>query len=481
MNHFVTQKHGNAEIKRRIDTTQGMKMSMSGKARVNSPGASLNNTGKPRSTRLTSTRAESDYTSSTDGSMIVPATYFENDVYQAEPHSAQLQQAQQHRAHSADERHVQHNGAHNQYSNDLDAALHNQYAQMLNAHGGDLGATSAKREVPWPPKSSNGISETQNDDSSSAAGPDNVEEEDEPDEQDVAFDNLFMNAVEDEDTMRLDEVQDRDMNNRMKHRENFLAESNEEYHRKQALAQKRETEKQHQLALAQEQQVERQLQSRKRKVVASESHFANNTPPPTQDLRSGQGSPTPKSMPQQASSAGLTKEPSVHGVNHNVRPDQLHNRNAAGMPPASKQPDLDFERNKLKNMKFKSLLDEPFDQRASAAIGVSIGDDNMTLTQRLTAAAGQAPEQQEQFLALLSLQQWQESGQWFQEQFSLISERMVKSRNKRREIAQDFEAEVAARHDAVVKETATYSEALKGMLKSGNAVLEQGTPHRKRK
>jgi len=350
---------------------------------------------------------------------------------------------------------------------------------MVNAHGGHLGATQGRGS--WPPVTSDGNSESQNEDNSSVVGPDNVEEEEEHDEQDETFDRSSFIGAEDEDTMKLDEVQVRDVSDQTKHREHFLAESNEDYRRQHALALQREAENQRQLTLAQEQEAEQQLQSRKRKSVAPESRFADNTPPPTQDRQSGQGTHTPKSMPQRAPGAGLTKQAPVYAADHGIRPQQLHNQHALVKPVAAKQLDLDFGREKLKSMDFKSLLKESFDQPAPAPAESSTNDDNVALSQRLTAAVTLAPDQQEQFLALLPLQQWQESGQWFQEQFAVINERMVKSRNKRRKIAQDFEAEAAARHDAVVIETETYGEALKGMMQSGQVVLQQGTPHRKRK
>jgi len=474
MNHFVNQKRGNVDLQSR-QKAQSMKLPMSGNARLNSPGPSLNGTGKPRSTRLMSTRAESEYNSSTDGSAIVPATYAEHDMYQAEPHSAQQQHlAHQRRSHSAGKGHVQHNRLQPQFSPDADAVLRN---MMVNVHGANLGPMQAGK--PWPPVSSNGISATQNDDSSSVAGPDDVEEEEERDEEEKAFDHAFNLAVEDEDTMKLDEVQVRDVSDHMKHREHYLAESNEDY-RRQA-AQQLEAENQRQLAFAREQEAERQLQSRKRKSVAPESRFADNTPPPTQDRQPGHGSHIPKSMPPRATSVGLTKQAPVYAEDHDARLAQLHNQNALVMPVAPIQLDLDFDRKKLKNMDFKSLLNESFDQPTPAPAESSTSDGNMALSQRLTAAIALAPDQQEQFLALLSLQQWQESGQWFQEQFAAINERMIKSRDKRREIAKAFEAEVAQRHDAVVKETETYGAALKGMMQSGEVVLQQGTPHRKRK
>ena len=348
---------------------------------------------------------------------------------------------------------------------------------MVNVHGANLGPMQARK--PWPPESSNGISETQNDDSSSVAGPDNVEEEEERDEQEEAFDHSSNVAAEDEDTMKLDEVQVRDVSDHTKHRRHYLTESNEDYRRQ--MAQQLEAENQRQLAIAQEQEAERQLQSRKRKSVAPESRFADNTPPPTQDRQPGQGSHIAKSIPQRATSVGLTKQAPVYAADHDMRPQQLHNQHALAMPVAAKQLDLDFDRKKLKKMDFKSLLSESFDQPTSAPAESSTSGDNVALSQRLTAAIALAPDQQEQFLALLSLQQWQESGQWFQEQFAAINERMIKSRDKRREIAKAFEAEVAQRHDAVVKETETYCAALKGMMQSGEVVLQQGTPHRKRK
>jgi hypothetical protein len=149
-----------------------------------------------------------------------------------------------------------------------------------------------------------------------------------------------------------------------------------------------------------------------------------------------------------------------------------------GVEPTAKTVQLDYSEKILKNMTFDNLAKEHFDN--DPAIERTISTAAEPLENRLSTVASATHIEQQHLFATMTMQDWQASGEWFKEQFASLNERMLQSRAKRRQIAHTFEAEVAARYEAVIQETNSYSKALEGMNSSGRLVLEHGTPKRGR-
>lgn len=150
------------------------------------------------------------------------------------------------------------------------------------------------------------------------------------------------------------------------------------------------------------------------------------------------------------------------------------------LPQKRRVTELDYTPEQLQSMEFETLAGQSFDFDPSRTEMPEDDYDDASLRKTLADMLSRQPNDQGHFLSALSFQQWQKSGEWFNKEFAQLNERMVESRSKRREIAHKYENIIAKRHEEVVKERAVYDKALKGMGRSGQHVIAEGTPRRKK-
>lgn len=182
-----------------------------------------------------------------------------------------------------------------------------------------------------------------------------------------------------------------------------------------------------------------------------------------------------QSMPQRPASAGLpNRTPWTANSQHHSE------RTIQSLPQKRPAPDTDHPQEALRSMKYEDLATESFDHDPSAQTTSLDVLHKLPLPQRLSHMLCQQSQEQGQFLASLPLQQWQESGEWFKEEIAKLNERMMESRNKRREISRRYENDVEQRYNEVMKERSIYEKALHGMAFSGQTVITEGTPRRKK-
>ncbi|KAI5273858.1 hypothetical protein E4T47_02916 [Aureobasidium subglaciale] len=142
---------------------------------------------------------------------------------------------------------------------------------------------------------------------------------------------------------------------------------------------------------------------------------------------------------------------------------------------------LDYDKEKLKKMDFGALQSEPFDGPIREDVQEDLSDlASKSLNERLSAVAKFDAQQQKEFFASLSIEEWEEAGDWFQESFSGVMNNLKASRRKRRELALEFENRVAQRQQAIEKKHGITEEALVRMKRSGSQVLVS-TPKKKHK
>ena len=142
---------------------------------------------------------------------------------------------------------------------------------------------------------------------------------------------------------------------------------------------------------------------------------------------------------------------------------------------------LDYDLQSLMAMDYQILKDEPLDKDPQEKHSVlSETKSSALLPERLGHVAKLSNGEQAFFFASLSMDEWEESGDWFTQQFSLLKDKMRHSRQERRRIAQGFESEVAARYTAVSKEQQSTEDALRQMKENGRLVVQRSTPKRKR-
>jgi hypothetical protein len=143
--------------------------------------------------------------------------------------------------------------------------------------------------------------------------------------------------------------------------------------------------------------------------------------------------------------------------------------------------ELDYDLEELHKKSFTDLQNDPFEGPPQADVKPAPADSSqMTLTERLETGATRDAQAQKELFASLNIEDWEEAGDWFQEQFANVLRKLKESRRERRKLASAFEQQIADRQVAVTKKRALTDDALSAMKKSGSQVLS-GTPKKKQK
>lgn len=142
---------------------------------------------------------------------------------------------------------------------------------------------------------------------------------------------------------------------------------------------------------------------------------------------------------------------------------------------------LDYDTSELYAMEYRQLKSQPFDARPHAKAFALPGQlDTQELDEKLNAVAYMSPQDQVNFLTSLSIDRWEEAGDWFLGQFGQYVGQFKDIRKAKRKLAREFEDEVESRHDTVAKKYRLTQIALDEMKESGGKVL-QGTPKKGKK
>ena len=181
----------------------------------------------------------------------------------------------------------------------------------------------------------------------------------------------------------------------------------------------------------------------------------------------------------------ITPQPTPYRPTTHVKQRSLHTQGrytpVHHPAPEYDQLELDFDPANLYTKNFGDLKRMAFDDdpRAAAPILGEV-DQAKSLTDRLALVSGFPPDQQATFFSSLGLDDWEEAGDWFIDQFSQILRRLKDARREKRNLALAFEDEIEQRHEAVSRRRIIVDHALRGMKTSGAAVLRQ-TPNKNTK
>ncbi|KAI6804812.1 hypothetical protein KC367_g2090 [Hortaea werneckii] len=153
---------------------------------------------------------------------------------------------------------------------------------------------------------------------------------------------------------------------------------------------------------------------------------------------------------------------------------------AQQMGLGKEEPDLDYEPQELRSMNYQTLKGTAFDfEPYSSRFTLPNAQPTDDLTQKLFAASELNRPEQAKFFASLTIDDWEQAGDWFLDRFGDVMKRLKEARQEKREAAKRFEDEVEHRHDAVSKKRKLTDDALSEMKTSGALVL-QGTPRKGR-
>jgi hypothetical protein len=141
---------------------------------------------------------------------------------------------------------------------------------------------------------------------------------------------------------------------------------------------------------------------------------------------------------------------------------------------------LDYSAEQLLEMDFTTLTEQPFDVDPNIDVNRSLGDlADKPLGEQLTAMGSRPADVQVDFFGDLSIDRWEEAGEWFLDRFRDVSRKLMHARREKRKAAQDFEKSIANRHEAVSKKRKLTEDALQQMRQNGGALL-QGSPEKRR-
>jgi len=135
----------------------------------------------------------------------------------------------------------------------------------------------------------------------------------------------------------------------------------------------------------------------------------------------------------------------------------------------------DFDLDKLMKQDYSALRAQPFDISPSEKRTTLVSNDlDDLMVKHLNSTQGD----QNKFFQSLTIDEWEDAGDWLLGRATDIMKRLKKVRREKRRLTLDVEIEMEKRHDAVMKKRKATDEALDAMKKSGGQVLAS-TPRKR--
>ncbi|KAL0257154.1 hypothetical protein SLS55_007964 [Diplodia seriata] len=208
-----------------------------------------------------------------------------------------------------------------------------------------------------------------------------------------------------------------------------------------------------------------------------QEHHHTLPPPSAQPQLKDTQSTRPARRPSTISNAETINE-------HNFLTSRPSTAQKAPLSPsdASSEPIQDYEDERLFKMSYSDLDKESFDHdpRADSTKNSFSHLTNSPLEERLRSAFRELrPEDQADFFASLTINEWEDAGDWFLEQFGDLLGRFKEARRRRRDVARKFEDEIRKRNDAVGRKRQCVEKEV-GRIKGQGQRLLPDTPSRRR-
>lgn len=169
-------------------------------------------------------------------------------------------------------------------------------------------------------------------------------------------------------------------------------------------------------------------------------------------------------------------ENTIHSIASHGR---SHLQKASSKRQADGISGIDFDQETLYKMPYKKLINQPFDEDPSqpkTPVTPPLTGHPKALEERMEMFKGQPSGDRATFLATLSIDEWEEAGEWLMEQFGVVMSKVAAARRERRKIASEFEEKLAARDGEVRERTDGVTAALKDLKNGGQDLLRGKTP-----
>lgn len=132
----------------------------------------------------------------------------------------------------------------------------------------------------------------------------------------------------------------------------------------------------------------------------------------------------------------------------------------------------DYDDMALSAMTYTDLEREPFDlDPAQAAMQNSHGGDADPLTKKLDQVSRQSDREQRSFFSNLTMEDWEQSGDWFVDRFSVLMNQLRDARRNKRRMIHEFEAEASKHEEAVRLRSDAIDQKLVKMRQDGQRVV----------
>lgn len=196
---------------------------------------------------------------------------------------------------------------------------------------------------------------------------------------------------------------------------------------------------------------------------------------------------TPKALKQKAATQDVTmilnpqkpiisqKPQKTVVLQDDVLPGSPMARFPAGQksPPKKRRRNIDYDDDMLQRMSFTDLQNEPFDHDPTRELVQSPAKPRAdNLDDRLHFYRAKDENVQSQFFTQMSVRDWEDSGDWFLEQFGNIVDRMRGARQRKRKMVDDYEMEVSIREEAVRRKKESIDRKLSKLKQDGDAMMK---------
>lgn len=138
----------------------------------------------------------------------------------------------------------------------------------------------------------------------------------------------------------------------------------------------------------------------------------------------------------------------------------------------------DYPSEVLLSKQFSDLNSESFDSNPSPPKPTVFPSEksSLTLNEKLPLLKNLTVEQRRNFFSSLTIDEWEECGDWIVEQFGTILQNVKNARRERREVATVFEKEVERRYEDVENKSKDLDKRLVEMKTGGLEVLKGRSP-----
>ncbi|RKU48950.1 hypothetical protein DL546_009366 [Coniochaeta pulveracea] len=147
-------------------------------------------------------------------------------------------------------------------------------------------------------------------------------------------------------------------------------------------------------------------------------------------------------------------------------------RRVARETSKKRQRSPDYNDAELHAMSYNDLMKQDFDYDPRTAVLQQTVPSGTSIEDRLEYYKDKDGLDQHQFFTQISIKEWEDSGDWFLEQFGGIIKKMKEARKNKRNIVSRFENEVAAREEAVRSKTEGIGRTLQELRQEGQTMMQ---------